>query len=90
MIRKIVKHCVNGVFLAAAWPAAVLSAFGRIKPVYTFFAQASANVPGGIGDRLRVAYYCLTLAECHMSSRHLLRHLLCAPGSASRRPRLHW
>jgi len=69
MIRKIVKHCVNGLFLATAWPAAALSAFGRIKPVYTFFAQSSANVPGGIGDRLRVAYYCLTLAECHMSSR---------------------
>ena len=69
MIRKVVKKCVNGVFLAAAWPAAALSAFGRIKPVYTFFAQSCAIVPGGIGDHFRVAYYRLTLAECHMSSR---------------------
>ncbi|MGC2107940.1 MAG: hypothetical protein WA655_00390 [Candidatus Korobacteraceae bacterium] len=69
MIRKVLKNCVNGLFLAVAWPIAALSAFGRIKPIYTFFAQACATAPGGIGDRLRVAYYCLTLAECHMSSR---------------------
>lgn len=69
MIRKVLKKCVNGVFMAAAWPLAVLSAFGRVKPVYTFFAQSCATAPGGIGDRLRVAYYCLTLAECHLSSR---------------------
>jgi virginiamycin A acetyltransferase len=69
MIRKVLKNCVNGLFLAVAWPMAGLSAFGRIKPVYTFFAQSCATAPGGIGDRLRVAYYCLTLAECHMSSR---------------------
>ena len=69
MIRRVIKNCVNGVFLVWAWPAAALSGFGRVKPVYTFFAQSCATVPGGIGDRLRVAYYCWTLAECHMSSR---------------------
>ncbi|MGB8886554.1 MAG: hypothetical protein WCC87_07500 [Candidatus Korobacteraceae bacterium] len=69
MIRKLLKKCWYGVFLMAAWPLAALSGFGRLKPVYTFFAHSCATVPGGIGDYFRVAYYHLTLAECHMSSR---------------------
>jgi virginiamycin A acetyltransferase len=69
VIRKLLKNCWYGVFLVAAWPCAALSGFGRVKPIYTFFAQSCATIPGGIGDTFRVAYYHLTLAECHMSSR---------------------
>ncbi len=68
-VRKIIKKCLHGAFLAAALPFAAMSFFGRIKPIYTFFSQFCAMVPGGVGDYLRVAYYHLTLAECSMSSR---------------------
>jgi acetyltransferase-like isoleucine patch superfamily enzyme len=69
VIRKLLKNSLYGVFLVAAAPIAALSGFGRVKPIYAFFAQSCATVPGGIGDYFRVAYYRLTLAECHMSSR---------------------
>jgi len=69
VIRKFLKNCLYGGFLAAASPLAALSLFGRVKPIYTFFAQSCATIPGGVGDYFRVAYYHLTLAECHMSSR---------------------
>jgi acetyltransferase-like isoleucine patch superfamily enzyme len=68
-MRRAIKKCLDLVFLALALPLALLSGFGRIKPVYTFFAQACAALPGGIGDYFRVAYYHLTLAECAMSTR---------------------
>lgn len=68
-MRKFLKACVNALFLVLAFPAAVLSGFGRLKPVYTFFAHSSALVPGGIGDYLRGAYYRMTLREFAMSSR---------------------
>jgi acetyltransferase-like isoleucine patch superfamily enzyme len=68
-MRKILKACVNGAFLAVAFPVATLSGFGRLKPVYTFFAHACATVPGGIGDYLRAAYYHLTLRQFALSSR---------------------
>ena len=68
-MRKLLKACVNGVSLAVAFPAAALAGFGRLKPVYTFFAHAYATVPGGIGDYLRTAYYHMTLREFAMSSR---------------------
>jgi acetyltransferase-like isoleucine patch superfamily enzyme len=69
VIRKILKKCWHGAFLAAALPLAAMSLFGRVKPIYTFFSQSCAMVPGGVGDYLRVGYYHLTLAECSMSSR---------------------
>jgi acetyltransferase-like isoleucine patch superfamily enzyme len=69
MIRRFLKNCFYGAFLAAASPLAALSLFGRVKSIYTFFAQSCATIPGGVGDYFRVAYYHLTLAECHMSSR---------------------
>ena len=83
MLRKLIKNCVNGVFLALAWPAALLSGFGRAKPIYVFFAQSFATLPGGIGDRLRAGYYCLTLAECHMSARISSERFLPIPRRAS-------
>ena len=68
-MRKFLKACVNAVFLVVTFLPAALSGFGRIKPVYTFFAHACATVPGGIGDFLRAAYYHMTLRAFPLSSR---------------------
>ncbi len=48
---------------------AALSLFGRLKPVYLFWAQWCALIPGLPGDYLRTAYYRLTLLSFHPSSR---------------------
>jgi virginiamycin A acetyltransferase len=68
-MRRAIKTCLDGLFLLLVLPAALLSGFGRVKPVYVFFAQSYSMIPGGIGDFFRVAYYHLTLAECAMSCR---------------------
>jgi virginiamycin A acetyltransferase len=68
-MRKFPKAVLNALFLVLAFPAAVLSGFGRLKPVYAFFAHSCATVPGGIGDYLRAAYYHMTLREFALSSR---------------------
>ena len=68
-MRKFLKTCVNALFLVLALVPALLAGFGRVKPVYTFFAQAFATVPGGIGDYLRGGYYRLTLHAFDISSR---------------------
>jgi virginiamycin A acetyltransferase len=68
-MRKFLKACVNALFLVFAFVPALLSGFGRVKPVYTFFAQSLATAPGGIGDYLRGAYYRMTLQAFHLSSR---------------------
>jgi len=48
---------------------ALLSGFGRVHPLFTFWAQACALAPGLPGDYLRIAYYRLTLEECSAESR---------------------
>jgi acetyltransferase-like isoleucine patch superfamily enzyme len=68
-MRKFLKAALNALFLVLAFIPALLSGFGRVKPVYTFFAHACATVPGGIGDYLRGAYYHMTLRSFHLSSR---------------------
>ena len=45
-------------------PAAALTLLAGLRPVYTFFAQSFALVPGLPGSYLRAAYYKLTLREC--------------------------
>jgi virginiamycin A acetyltransferase len=69
VIWKLLRASLNGLFLGGALMPAALSGFGRVKPVYTFFAHTCGLVPGAPGDFLRSAYYVLTLAEFHMSSR---------------------
>ena len=68
-MRKFLRACVNALFLMFAFVPALLTGFGRLKPVYTFFAQSFATAPGGIGDYLRGAYYRLTLQAFDLSSR---------------------
>src|SRR5450631_3800760 len=68
-MRKFLKAIVNALFLGLAFVPALLSVFGRVKSVFTFFAQAYATAPGGVGDYLRGAYYRMTLQEFDLSSR---------------------
>ena len=56
-------------FLAIALPMALLSGFGRVHPMFTFWAQVCALAPGLPGDYLRIAFYRLTLDECSLESR---------------------
>jgi virginiamycin A acetyltransferase len=60
---------MNAVFLALAFPMAVLSGFGRFSGAFTFFAHLVSLAPGLPGDYLRIAYYYLTLEECSLDSR---------------------
>jgi virginiamycin A acetyltransferase len=61
LARLAIKRLCQGIALVLAFPAAALTLFGRIKPVYTFFAQSYALGPGLPGSFLRAAYYKMTL-----------------------------
>jgi len=69
MLRKLAKSAANTICLLLSLPAAAISGFGRIGPLFTIFAHAYALVPGLPGDFLRIAFYRLTLLECSLSSR---------------------
>ncbi len=69
MLKRSVKAVVQGVSIALMAPAALLSGFGRVVPVFQCCAQWIALAPGLPGDYLRVAYYWLTLRECSLHSR---------------------
>ncbi len=58
------KRLFQGLALVIVLPAAALTLFGRLKPMYTMFAQVLALGPGMPGSYLRAAYYKLTLREC--------------------------
>lgn len=68
-LRSLLKNCLCGLFLVVAFPMALLSGFGRVHPLFSFWAQACALAPGLPGDYLRIAYYRLTLEECSLESR---------------------
>ena len=63
-MKLLFKRTFQALALVVAFPAATLTLFGRLKPVYTFFAQSFAVAPGLPGSYLRAAYYKLTLREC--------------------------
>ncbi len=63
-LRHSIKRTVQGIALVVAFPAALLTLFGRFQGAYAFFAQAFALGPGTPGSYLRAAYYKLTLREC--------------------------
>jgi virginiamycin A acetyltransferase len=67
--KRLGKHLVYGIFFALVWPAAALTGFGRWEPIFKIFANAFSLAPGIVGDYIRCAYYRLTLAEWHLSSR---------------------
>lgn len=64
LLRLSVKRLAQGISLVLAFPAALLSLFGRFGAAYSFFAQAFALGPGLPGSYLRAAYYRMTLRQC--------------------------
>jgi virginiamycin A acetyltransferase len=68
-LKTLLKGFLHAIFLALAFPPALLSGFGRIESVYRFWAHSYALVPGLPGDYMRIAYYRLTLEECSLESR---------------------
>lgn len=62
-MRRGIKGLCQAIALGLASPAAALTLFGRLKAVYTFFAQSYALVPGLPGSYLRAAYYKMTLRQ---------------------------
>ena len=63
LLRLVFKRVFQALALVLAFPAATITLFGRIKPVFTFFAQSFALGPGLPGSYLRAAYYKMTLRE---------------------------
>ncbi len=63
LVRFSIKRLFQAIAVVLAFPAAALTLFGRIRPVYTFFAQSFALGPGLPGSYLRAAYYKMTLRE---------------------------
>jgi virginiamycin A acetyltransferase len=68
-MKRSIKLALQCVFLTLAFPAALLSAFGRFEAVYLLFAHSFALAPGLPGDYLRISYYRLTLKQCPLDSR---------------------
>ena len=63
LVRLSTKRLFQAVAVILTFPAATLTLFGRIKPVYTFFAQSFALGAGLPGSYLRAAYYKMTLRQ---------------------------
>lgn len=63
LVRMNIKRLCQTIALVLTFPAAALTLFGRIKPVYTFFAQSLALGAGLPGSYLRAAYYKMTLRK---------------------------
>ena len=68
-MRAILKRFFVLLFAALIFPTALLSGFGRLPRVYTFFAHLFALGPGIIGDYFRSAYYLMTLEDCSIDAR---------------------
>lgn len=68
-MKPLLKNILHGLFLALAFPMALLSGFGRGDTIFRLWAQSCALVPGIVGDYLRIAYYRLTLEDCALQSR---------------------
>jgi len=63
VVKLGLKRLFQALALMVALPAAALTLFGRLQPVYTFFAQGFALGPGLPGSYLRAAYYKMTLRQ---------------------------
>lgn len=64
-----IKRLAQSIALVLAAPAALLCGFGRIRSMFTIFAHVYAQVPGIVGDYLRIAFYRWTLERCSADSR---------------------
>jgi virginiamycin A acetyltransferase len=88
-MKRSIKLALQCVFLTLAFPAALLSVFGRLEAVYLLFAHSFALAPGLPGDYLRISYYRLTLKQCPLDGRIEFGSLFCAPAGEYRPFRLH-
>jgi acetyltransferase-like isoleucine patch superfamily enzyme len=79
--RLIVKRTVQGVALILAFPFALASGFGRLRPVFMCGAQMFALWPGPPGNFLRSAYYRLTLKECSIDTTIFFGAVFAHPGA---------
>ncbi|MFO7900771.1 MAG: DapH/DapD/GlmU-related protein [Planctomycetota bacterium] len=68
MMKELLQTAANVLFLVLLFPVALLSGFGRCWPVFDFFAQTCALVPGIVGRYARRAYYVMTLDRCSLRS----------------------
>jgi acetyltransferase-like isoleucine patch superfamily enzyme len=68
-MKSVLKTVVRICSAALVLPLALLSGFGRVKPLFLLGAHWVALIPGLIGDYLRVAYYHLTLESCSLDCR---------------------
>jgi virginiamycin A acetyltransferase len=68
-MKKLLKAAVACIAVVCMIPFAGLSAFGRLRPVFSLFAHLCALFPGILGDYLRAAYYWMTLKSCSLDSR---------------------
>jgi acetyltransferase-like isoleucine patch superfamily enzyme len=68
-MRNLFKQFVEALFLILLFVPALLTGFGRLRPMYLFIAQAVALAPGLPGDYARMAFYRLTLTNCDRRSR---------------------
>ncbi len=69
LLRASGKSVFQGLSLLFAFPAALLTGFGRFSAAFQGFGHLMALMPGLPGDYLRVAYYVLTLRKCSLQSR---------------------
>ncbi len=65
ILKKTAAFC----FLAFAFPLALVTGFGRCKPLYTVLSQFIALGPGLPGDYVRRGFYRLTLKRFSMENR---------------------
>jgi len=63
------KRMVQALALLLVFPAALICGFGRVRMLFGLCAQAYSQVPGIVGDYLRIAFYRLTLEQCSLESR---------------------
>jgi virginiamycin A acetyltransferase len=68
-VRLGLKRTAQAVALVLTFPFALLTAFGRLQPLFTLFAHTFAAGPGLPGDFLRSAYYKLTLTRFSLDTR---------------------
>jgi acetyltransferase-like isoleucine patch superfamily enzyme len=79
--RQVLKRIAQGFALALVFPWALVSGFGRLRPVYEFFSHTLAAAPGIPGNFLRAAFYRLTLAECSIDTNLWYGTVVVDPGT---------
>lgn len=68
-MKSALKHIFLAIAMLVAFPAAVLSGFGRVHALFELFSHVFALIPGIIGSYLRVGFYRMTLESCSPRSR---------------------